>query len=67
MPTLSELSGMDIALVNMWISKVSHSSFYQVHPKEIVEQLRYSEARRYLTKLIIMNEKYKSNLSSVSE
>ena len=67
MPKLRDVADMNINQVNRWISAVPHSLFYKKSAEEIVSELDYNEALRYLAALIVHNETNRSALRTISE
>ena len=56
MPLLKDCADMDIEEVFYWISKVPQSRFHNADLNLIYRALSFNEARRYLAKLIIINQ-----------
>ena len=67
LPKLSDLTNMHISKVEKWLTKIPHGIYYGMSRKELVNEITYNEAFRYLTELIMLNEQFKSNLDYVSE
>ena len=67
MPKLSALAGMSRKKVNKWIASAPHSMYYK-QPESVIERaLDFSKAIRYLAMLIVRNEEYQANFSTISE
>ena len=58
---------MHITKVNKWLTIIPHSIYYGMSRKELVQEITYNEAFRYLAELIMLNEQFKSNLDFISE
>ena len=58
---------MHISTVNKWLTVIPHSIYYGMTRRELVSEITYNEAFRYLAELIMLNEQFKSNLDFVSE
>ena len=56
LPKLSDLTNMHISKVNKWLTRIPHSVYYGMHRKQLVQEITYNEAFRYLTELIMLNE-----------
>ena len=58
---------MHISKVHKWLTKIPHSVYFGMPRKQLLQEITYNEAFRYLTELIMLNEQFKSNLEYVSE
>ena len=64
---LKDLTHMNIRKVNSWIAKIPFSVYFQQPESTIVQELDYNAAIRYLSSLIVTNERNKSNLEMINE
>ena len=67
MPTLIKLNKMDRNVVYNWLVKCPISIYKGLTIEEVEEHVTKSEARKYLGKLILLNDRNKSQLTLVSE
>ena len=49
------------------LSKLKHSKYYNIRPETIAECVGYNNSIKYLSELILVNDKEKSDLHEVSE
>ena len=67
LPKLSEVGEMHIIDVLKAISQIPESYFFGVPIKEMKRKLGYSEAYKYLSRLIVMKAGKQSDLARVAE
>lgn len=67
MPPLAKITKLKNREVVKILSKLPLSRYFDMSPKEVLEKISPSDARRYLSILTILNDKEKSNLSEIDE